>query len=275
MPREPVHSVIIGFYKDARALTLVLSGLARQGREDFEVIVADDGSPRDAFEAAAGAHDWPFPLVHSWHEDRGWRKNEALNRALARSRGSYLLFLDGDCVPHRRWLDDHDRARRPGVLLAGRRVFLSEPRTASLTPEDVRAGCLEAPLALLRDAFRGARHVEKGLRSPFGGTRSIGGVSGCHWSVWREDLLAVNGFDNGYHGPGVGEDTDVEWRLNRHGILSRGIQHRAPLYHLWHPRLERSVETENFARFEARKASGVARCEDGLAEIDSGSFASD
>ena len=66
----------------------------------------------------------PFPVTHLWQEDCGFRKNRMLNKAVVQSRAEYLIFLDGDCIPHRKFVEEHCKARREGFVVAGRRVDL-------------------------------------------------------------------------------------------------------------------------------------------------------
>ena len=38
-------------------------------------------------------------IRHLWHEDRGFRKlYRSSNRTVEGSKGSYLIFSDGDCI---------------------------------------------------------------------------------------------------------------------------------------------------------------------------------
>jgi hypothetical protein len=53
-------------------------------------------------------------------------------------------------------------------------------------------------------------------------------------AFWRSDLLAVNGYDECYHGWGC-EDHDLVARLMNHRILPIMARHLAVCYHLWHP----------------------------------------
>ncbi len=67
-------SIIVTTYNRPDALEAVLRGLTRQSDENFEVVVADDGS---APETAAMLKSWQSglrqPLTHVWQEHRGFR----------------------------------------------------------------------------------------------------------------------------------------------------------------------------------------------------------
>jgi glycosyltransferase involved in cell wall biosynthesis len=84
------------------------------------VLVADNGST-DATAAVLDEFRARLPLVVVREESPG--KNRALNRALARAGGRFLLFTDDDIVPERRWVAEMLAAaeRWPGAtVFAGR-----------------------------------------------------------------------------------------------------------------------------------------------------------
>jgi len=50
------------------------------------------------------------------------------------------------------------------------------------------------------------------------------GIVGCNFSLHKEDFLSVNGFDNRYDIPSIGEDTDIEYRLVKQRTSGRIVQ---------------------------------------------------
>lgn len=238
---KPV-SLIIGFCNDFDALSLLFAGLDRQTFKGFEVIIADDGSREQVVEQVGAligrSH---LACKHVWHEDKGFRKNTILNRAVLASSGDYLVFIDGDCIPHRAFMEEHARHGKPRRVLAGRRVELSERISAMLTPDRVRAGHLENrlfPLMVWDSMLGRASFVENALHIPLGFlcraiNRGQGSIIGSNYSLHKADLLAVNGFDERYHGPGL-EDSDVEYRLRLNGVHVNRMRHMAIQYHVYH-----------------------------------------
>jgi hypothetical protein len=81
-------------------------------------------------------------------------------------------------------------------------------------------------------------------------------VLGSHFSLFKKDLLAVNGFDERYLAPGAGEDTDLEVRLREWGVKIRSLKHIAIQYHLYHEKLVR--DQKNREMLEHTKKSGVS-----------------
>ena len=50
----------------------------------------------------------------------------------------------------------------------------------------------------------------------------------------QKALFEINGFDEDYEKAGVGEDTDIEWRLLKIGYRIQPIKFKAIVYHIHH-----------------------------------------
>jgi cellulose synthase/poly-beta-1,6-N-acetylglucosamine synthase-like glycosyltransferase len=244
----PQVSLIISFYNDPKFLELILAALEIQSFNAFEVIIADDGSNAHVVKTVGEMIDrYPFSIKHVWHEDKGFRKTTILNSAIKASNTNYLIFIDGDCIPHPKFVGEHYQNREDSVALTGRRVNLSKRVTLTITPDLVRNGALQGFLfrQLLVDGILGkARNVEMGfyirnrfLRKFF--NRKARGLKGCNMSFNKKDLIAVNGFDERYCGPSTGEDTDIGFRLQLNGVRVKNLKNIAILYHRHHRKIER------------------------------------
>ena len=162
----PKVSVIISFYNRIDYLKLVLAGFERQTFRDIEIIIADDGSKEEIVkEIEKLSLKVSFPLLHLWHEDKGFRKNKILNRAITEANSDYLIFIDGDCVPHREFVREHYDYRNENNCLTGRRVNLSEKFTNKLNETDIKNGYLEKSLHLMISdgLFGKSDYVERGF----------------------------------------------------------------------------------------------------------------
>jgi glycosyltransferase involved in cell wall biosynthesis len=249
---ETKLSLIISFYNKADYLKLIFASLERQTFKDFEVIIADDGSREDVVsDVYKMIETASFPVQHIWHEDLGWRKTTILNKAVVAAKSEYLVFIDGDCILHKQFLKEHYDHQKKNVVLVGRRVNLSSKISNILTPLKVQNGHLEKVSVLLSLAiskFRGeCSHVENGIylypkfmRRYF--NKKDRGILGANFSVHKADLLKINGFDERYVNPAVGEDTDIDFRFRLIGIRTQSLKHIAVQYHMYHKTLFRPGE---------------------------------
>jgi glycosyltransferase involved in cell wall biosynthesis len=265
-------SVVLTTYKREDALGAVLRGLARQSDRSFEIIVADDGSgpaTRELVERGAAGLD--VPLKHVWQEDRGFRAGEARNRAVLASRGSYCIFLDGDCIPRPDFIAVHRRLAEPGWFVTGNRILMSRDYT-----ERVLAEGREVELLDLQDwvALRRQGNINRlapMLPLPLGPLRKLRarawrGARSCNLAVWRSDLDLVDGFDAVYSGWGL-EDSDLLIRLLRAGVRRKDGNFASGVLHLWHPENDRSSLPENQRRLDAIDRADRVRAITGLSTL--------
>lgn len=238
-------SFIISFYNKIELLKYVLVALERQTYKNFEVIIADDGSKQEIVEQINTMKDsYSFVVKHVWHEDKGWQKNVILNKALVESEGQYLIFIDGDCIPHPKFIQEHIENRKENQVISGRRVMLTEKVSKKLSAEKIREGYLDraAFFPLLKETLFNKKptHVENMIRVRNKFIRKIfikdkmRGFWGCNFSAWKKDLLNVNGFDERFLYPGFGEDVDLDNRLRKSGVFPMTKKHLVTQYHVFH-----------------------------------------
>ncbi len=111
--RDPRCSVVIPTHDRWSSLERVVAALGRQtlDREDFEVIVVDDGSSDGTSEKLASLTP-PFALQLITQPNSG--PAAARNRGIDRARGDLVVFLDDDVLPTPEWLEQHLAAHRSG-----------------------------------------------------------------------------------------------------------------------------------------------------------------
>jgi len=233
----PMLSLIIAVYQRSLVLELVLASLLDQTHRDFEVMIADDGSGP---EIARTVESWQGrlgqSLRHVWQEDQGFRKTIIANRAVAASTGAYLVFIDGDCILHHRFLERHWARRRPGQALSGRRLFLDEALTTRLSIEDVTRRRIEWPGFWWNHVPPHDRR--NGFYIPLAyGLRGAGSrryeILGSNFSLPRKVFLEVNGYDERIEGRGM-EDINLKTRLLNAGVEIRSVSQEAIQYHCFH-----------------------------------------
>lgn len=255
-------SLLLSTYNWTEALELTLRSVARQSEPAHEVLVADDGS-RDDTRALIGAlaAGIPAPVVHVWHEDRGFRLGAIRNRALARASGDYVVQTDGDVILHRHFLRDHRRVSRAGAYVRGTRVLLDEPQSRELLDHrSLTATVWRRGVRKRRNAFRCPPLTP--LLAPIG--RAIG-VYGSNLAYWLADAVRVNGYDERLEGWGR-EDDEFIARLGHAGVRQRNLRCGGVLYHIHHPSRPVDRLAENDRVLAATRREGRIRCEQGLAQ---------
>jgi len=299
MPRA---SIIVNTYNKPEYLRLVLAALCVQTERDFEVIVGDDGSrpETEAMLRELQSEGLPFELKYHWQEDDGFRPGEARNGAIRLATADWLIFLDGDMVVHRRFVESHLRLAGDNRLLFGGRVKLTQAFSESITPEDILGRGITS--LYYRNYFRSreARYAPVYAKLSdrvtdtaiqwVGGTylgtpvlfsdamarllprstaRELCFKSGSNFSTSRASIVAVNGFDKRFSGLS-GEDGELFWRLHNLGVEPRSVLFTAIGYHLWHNENWQRVGEERDRALALERETideSKTRCADGLVPL--------
>jgi len=120
-PKHPLFSIVIPTYDRPRQLSACLQAVNRLDypRDQFEVIIADDGSqsPLEAV-VASFADRMNITLTSQKHSCPAAARNTGADLA----KGDYLAFTDDDCAPASDWLTMLKRrfAETPNNAIGGR-----------------------------------------------------------------------------------------------------------------------------------------------------------
>jgi len=252
--------LVVNTYNAPEKLDAVFRWLAAGSEPPDELIIADDGSTGDTLSLIESwRHKMPlWRLKHVWQEDQGYRRARILNLAIAASGADYLVVIDGDCLPFKRFVADHRALAERGAFVQGRRCFVPMDLVPKLLSGQTSLGKLFA-CGWLRGKFKAVRWPTPVVKRG----RALHGILGCNLGLWRDDLIAVNGFDESFEGWGA-EDSDLAARLYHHGLERKFVYGRAQLAHLDHEELSRDRYEANREKLDATLAGKRVRCELGL-----------
>jgi len=270
-PTQPV-SVVITTYNRSDALLAVLGGLAHQTDDNFDIVVADDGSRevhRLAVRMSALARS--LRVTHVWHPDVGFTASKVRNRGVAACASPYIIFLDGDCVPEVDFIARHKMLARSGCFVNGSRVLLS-PRLTGRIVAGSEHVFGHGVWYWLGKRFGGdASKLTHLLRLPDWPMRlqkdfSWKGIRSCNLGVWRTDFENVDGFDESFVGWGH-EDADFVLRLHHAGLVRKNGFCATEVFHLWHKEATRDRESSNAELVRQRQARHVVRATSGYTQL--------
>ncbi len=247
-------SILLATYNWPQALKLCLESLGTQTDQDFEIIIADDGSSKETQQLIDNIKaNFPVAIRHLWQEDQGFRKTRILNQAIAAARGNYLVFLDGDCIVQPDFVARHRELAQAGHLVTGSRVLLNQALTSKLLSW-VHWDFKRFTAALLSQRLSGGinKYWPLKIKLGNGSWRNYQKfvwrrIKGCNMACWKADALAIGGFDETMTGWGH-EDADFVFRLQHNKIIRKSGSWATEVFHLFHRIHDQSNAAENARR---------------------------
>ena len=234
-------SIIITTYNSPEWLQKVIWGYKVQTFRDFEMVIADDGSKDDTKQLIERMRaKLSFPVQHVWQEDLGFRKCTILNKAIVASRTDYLVISDGDCIPRNDFLQVHINKRKQGCFLSGGYNKLPMQLSQAITKEDIEGQrCFDTSWLKehgLKKSFTNSKLQVAGWKASLLNTLTPTNASwnGHNSSAWKQDILAVNGFDERMRYGAL--DREMGERLMNNHIKGLQIRYSAVCLHLDHSR---------------------------------------
>jgi glycosyltransferase involved in cell wall biosynthesis len=258
-------TVIVSTYNQPEWLQKALWGFEQQTHSDFELVIADDGSSKETAELIKGfQQNSALNIKHIWQEDDGFQKTKILNKAIVASTGAYMIFTDGDCIPRKDMIARHLEYRKQGSFLSGGYFKLPMNISEIIRKDDIESQrCFDVNWLVengLNKTFKTKKLSATGLTekmlNTFTPTKAT--WDGNNASGWRQDILAVNGFDERMQYGG--EDREFGERLMNNGIKPRQIRYSAITLHLDHPRgyvTETMIEKNKKIRKQTRNTKRV------------------
>ena len=119
-------SLIISTYNWPEALRLSLMTVLHQTQYPHEIVIADEGSTIETQNMIKELQtEYPIPIQHIWHEDKGFRKTMIMNKAVKAATGDYIIQIDGDILLHPYFIADHLEIAEPGYFIRGGRTLIN------------------------------------------------------------------------------------------------------------------------------------------------------
>ena len=224
-------ALLVSTYNWPEALELVLKSLSNQTVKPDEVLIADDGSTNETkLVIDAFIKESSIIVKHIWHEDDGFKKSEILNKAITRTACDYIVQLDGDCIMHSKFIEDHITNTKPNQFLFGSRVniqqdflselFLSKRVEFGFFSKGIKKRTRNIHSSILGYSYKPTNELSEKFR-------------GCNASYWRKDFIEINGYNEDMIGWGR-EDSEMIARLLNKGVLGKRLRYSAIIYHIWH-----------------------------------------
>jgi glycosyltransferase involved in cell wall biosynthesis len=228
-------SLIISTYNWPAALSLCLQSILTLKTLPNEIIIADDGSKEETKKVIdAFAVISPVPVKHIWHSDDGFQLAKIRNKAIAASKGDYIIQIDGDIIMHPFFITDHLRFAKKNSVVRASRTYISEQQSKTMfaqqsvkinfTSKGIANSLSAIRLPLLWPLFETSYKNKGDERFE---------IHGCNMAFWKVDFIKVNGYNEAFLGWGP-EDKELVARLLNVGVQKRFLKLGAIAFHLYH-----------------------------------------
>jgi len=235
MPKHYACSVIIPTYNREVLLRKTLCALQEQsiGKDEFEVIVVDDGSSDNTAETV-GLFEGNLNIRYFWQEDRGFRAAAARNAGIAKACAPVCVLLDSGVIA------------APGLIAAHLNAHSAPPRRKAVVGYVHSVGVRLVSMGISHDdaALSDDESVDESEDGRERFYRSCGDDLSklispwllfwtCNVSVQTRHLEEIGMFDEDFCTWGV-EDIELGLRLHKAGFQF-AVNRQAAAVHLPHP----------------------------------------
>jgi hypothetical protein len=176
----------------------------------------------------------------------------------------YILFTDGDCIPRKDFVEVHAKYAEGGYFLSGGYCKLPMKTSEVIEEDDIRTErCFDVKWLKKQDSLKGTQALKLNSGPVLASildlvTPTKASFNNCNSSAWKDDLIAINGYDERmqYGGP----DRELGERLENYGLKPKQIRHKAIVLHLDHARgyktkesLKRNLDIRKAVKVEGKK----------------------
>lgn len=256
-------SLLISTYNWENALAVCLKSVFAQTVKPDEIVIADDGSREDTRLLIENIQrETTIPIIHVWHEDKGFRKTSILNKALLQVNYPYIIQIDGDVVLEKHFIADHLELAEPGCFVCGSRVLLgarlSRRLLRSLQNQPL---FFKQSIPFMLNSFR-SKMLRHFLAMRYA-KQSMKRVRGCNMAFWKEDVFRINGYNEGLEMWGQ-EDVEIGYRLFYAGVRKKQLKMGGVEFHLHHKLASRANLSYHERVLEEVVANRTVWCENGI-----------
>ena len=272
-------SLIIYIKNNVAILPLLFEALNQQSERDFEVIFAHDGCDIDVEAAIVEIKkSISFPITYVSNREGGYKREAMLNSAIKEAKSDYLIFIGNNAIPHNKFVEEHIRLSAYGKAVAARKISLTKELSSHITPQLIASKKLHT--YILRKLYSGVEAVSRSeaFRLTNGFLRHFvlddvwQGLLTDNFSLYKEDLLSVNGFDERFDVKSEESDFELELRLMQKGVFTKEERRIATLYELWSEEqnevspLSASILSETNDKNLSWTSYGIVKCEEPVEE---------
>lgn len=253
-------SVIVTVYNRLEYARNIIISLLHQTKMIDELIFADDGSEEDVANVIKELiAKCPFDIKVVYQKDIGFRLARSRNNGVRVATGEFLVLLDQDIIMPNDFIEKVYEKRKRKTIVSVRGYLTTEDQKNKIqkiidTNYDYRK--IYGILYNKKDDDFFQKIITKDkiysflykLRLRNRGAKMVGLMS----ALYKEDYIAINGFDDKYKGWGK-EDDDFCNRFYKYGGEVQPVRLKEYLIHMYHHFSNTKAESLNEEYYQRRK----------------------
>lgn len=259
MEKEKI-SVIVTIYNRLEYSRNIIKCLLNQTVKIDELIFADDGSEENLFEVIKDLiPKCCFKIKHVYQDDLGFRASKNRNNGARVAEGNVLLFIDQDVIFPDDFIEIFSSNIKKGKFIFSRAIMSTETEKSIIQKIINSGGSYPEIYEKINYTDKIKLRKKKNNKDIFYNflysikLRDRGAkIPSMIFSIYKDDFIKVNGFDEKYFGWGY-EDDDLFNRLYKAGCTSKPLFFDTPPVHMWHYYEKSKKESPNEIYYRQRK----------------------
>lgn len=252
-------SVIVTLYNRLEYARNMILSLLHQTMIIDELVFADDGSKEDVADIIEDlVEKCPFEIKCVYQADIGFRLARSRNNGARIATGDFLIFLDQDVIMPDDFIEKIYSVRGKKRIISSRGI-LSFENQKDYIQEQIRKEykfsefykiTTERQKSEIQRFLNKDKLYQKLYKFRL---RSRGAkIVGLIFALYKEDYIAINGFDDKYKGWGK-EDDDFGNRFFKYGGETYPVEFKLYPIHMYHPVASTKNESPNEEYYQIRK----------------------
>lgn len=255
-------TVIVTIYNRLEYARNILLSLLNQTQMIDELIFVDDGSKENVENIIEDLIErCSFSIKKTYQADLNFRAARSRNNGAREAKGDYLIFLDQDMIIPDDFIEKIYKARKRKRIICTKVISSTEEQKNKIQCEIKKENKVnytyiyqkyinntqkvEVVRKIKKDMIY--RYLYK-LRLRQRGIKLLG----LNFSLYKEDYIAINGFDEKYVGWGE-EDDDFGNRFFKYGGEVESIKFKEYPIHMYHPSAPSKIDLPNLKYYQKRK----------------------
>lgn len=256
---EEKISLIVTLYNRLEYARNMVLALQQQTKQIDELIFADDGSSEDVYEYIKDLlQECKFKIKYVYQQDVGFRLAASRNNGARAAENEYLIFLDQDVIFDKDFIKMIYESRKKKRMIFSEALGSSDEekqRIQKIINEkydyETIYGIMPEEKKLEQDSFVKKEKLYNILYKLKLRTRGAK-IVGLIFSLYKEDYIAINGFDENYVGWGH-EDDDFGNRFFKYGGETYSFKFERYPIHMYHKSASPKDGSINESYYRKRK----------------------